>query len=334
MSTLKEKRLADLRTKEEELIALAEGSKSSEVSESETIPTQSVDDKTEEPSEVESDAITEQEDKQQGDVPVQDLDYWKKRALDSEYRFGKYKASTDTTIYKLRSEVSELRTTKLSLVERTAKLEEQIESFSGVEDDPFTQDVVDVLGTEAVDAIKKVIERTKGQVVETNKKLQKQTLESEQTATRTAEAAKFEAFVTALEAYVPDCRIMNNDTKFIEWLEQPGETGTPRISVMQAAQKIGDVVRVAQFFNDYKKTLVPVKPTPQKDTIASRVGPTQRATTSETQSKVSDDKVSLSFIRQHEADVSKGRYKGKRSEQLAIDKRIEKAYLTGNIIDD
>jgi len=328
MSTLKEQRLTKLAQQEAELIAAAEGKTVSEGTTDVPTPTQSEPSVTEVPTEAKVVSTTEQETKEE---PVeQGLDYWKKRALDSEYRFGKYKASTDTTIYQLRSEVRDLRAEKVDLIQKVSDME--LATPSPTQEELFKPEVVDVLGTEAVDAIKSVIERTQAESRKTQQDLTAQRQKDEASRMQSAESAKYESFLVALESYVPDCRIMNNDGKFIDWLGIPDATGVSRLDRMRAAQNIGDVERVAQFFNAYKETLKPVA-TPKRDSIASRVGPTQRSSSSTTEVKISDDTITTSFIRDHQTKVSKGYYKGRRSEQLAIDKRIEEAFLSGKILD-
>lgn len=330
---LKNYRLDQLKKQEEELVKAAEGYEASsesenvEVRQNDSDPTQSTPENLMEPSNSEPE-VTAEQDAKVNDTE-QDLSFWKNRALDAEYRFGKYKAKTDTTIYKLRVESKELREEILKLNDTISNLR-KLETAKGT-DEVFTPAVVDVLGEEAVEAIKKVIEKTNERVDIAERKLQEQTVRGVESKIKEDEMSAYESFVEALTEFVPDCIAMNRDQGFLDWLDQPDSTGVKRLNRLQAAQRIGDVERVASFFNDYKKLTATPKAV-RKDSIINRTGPVQKSSSTETQKQPTVEPVTVSFMKQFEADVSRGKYKGRESEKAAIDKRIETAYLTGNII--
>ena len=322
----KEKRLEELRRIEEELIKEAEGSIATDDS-SESNPTHEPVTDALEPSE--SDAAGSSEGvAKQDDSDSDSLSAWKEKALDAQYRFSKFKAKTDATIYKLRVENKELRE---KIIELNDKLDAKMAPVdSSSVDTVFTPSVVDVLGEEAVDAIKTVIRSTEEKVAATEKKLKES--EKKRTVEKMQEDAvgSYETFVSSLKELVPDCLVLNDNPLFLEWLDQPDFTGVPRIDRLRSAQKDGDVERVASFFTLFKsQQKAPVeKP---KDSISNRMGPGQKSTSTELP-KETGDTVSVSFIKQHELNVSKGKFKGREAEKREIDKRIEQAYLTGRIV--
>jgi hypothetical protein len=330
MSTPKSRRLESIREEEARLMQLAaEGDTASSTSDTLVDPTQSTDGEPKEPF-LENPDVTAEQDARKDEVK-QDLEYWKSRALESEFRFGKYKSKTDATIYELRMEVKTLQGNILNLTEQIKTQIKEAPTASEV-DDLFGPEVVSIIGEEASEAIKKAVKSAH----EKAQKLETKLLESEQVKSKerivSTERQAYEDFIVALESFVPECRMMNTDPEFLNWLDQEDATGVKRLVRLQAAQRISDVERVASFFNSFKELKAQaVVPPPRKDTIASRTGPVQRSSSTEV-TKPTDDSITVSFIRQHEIDVARGKFKGRASEKRAIDERIEKAYLSGKII--
>lgn len=333
MSIVTVNRLDQLKAQEAELIKAAEGETASSTDDKLVDPTQSTTDASKEPSRDKSDVTTEQDAKKSDDVT--DLDYWKNRALEVEFRFGKYKAKTDTTIFELRTETRTLRENILTLTERAEAAEKLSRSESTPVESLFSKDVEDILGTETVSAIRDAISKTNERVDRAEAKVKESETKQQSERIKKDELEAYESFVSSLEFFVPDVRILNKDQSFLSWLSIQDVTGTPRIQRLQAAQKIGDIERVASFFKEYKASLQPIKQeipkNPSKDSIASRVGPVQKSSSSEVK-KESTGEITVSFIRNFEADVSRGKYKGRESEKRAITEQIDRAYLEGKIV--
>lgn len=328
MSKQSEYRLEQLRKEEAELVKAAGEMVSSEPTEG-TDPTQSAEENLLEPSEGTGEATAEQDTKEK-EPAEQGLDYWKQRALEAESRFGKYKSKTDLTIYSLRTETKELREKILSMA--TQATQEPAKKTIDI-DEVFNQGVVDVLGEEAVEAIKKVVAQTNERVELTEAKLKEQDRKQMTTKIQQDSVSAYETFVEALQNFVPDCLALNQDPGFLSYLDGLDSTGTPRLVRLQSAQKIGDVERVASFFDAYKNSLVSTK-TPRKDSIASRTGPVQKSSSAEVKKDSGVEPITISFMNKHESDVAKGKFRGRESERKAIDKRIEEAYLAGKILNE
>jgi len=330
MSKQSDYRLEQLRKEEAELVkAAGEGEMVSSDPTEGTDPTQSTTENLLEPSEGESKVTAEEDTKKE--PTEQGLDYWKQRALEAESRFGKYKSKTDLTIYTLRTETKELRERIINMTERQAA--QTIAKPTIDINEVFNQGVVDVLGEEAVEAIKKVVAQTNERVDLTEAKLLEQDKKQMTSKLQQDSVSAYETFVEALENLVPDCRTLNQDAGFLSYLDGFDSTGTPRLVRLQAAQKIGDVERVASFFDAYKNSLETHK-TPRKDSIASRTGPVQKSSSTDVKKDTGVEPITLSFMNKHESDVAKGKFRGRESERKAIDKRIEEAYLAGKIINE
>jgi len=333
MSTVTINRLDAIKAQEAEWIKAAGGDTAPSTDESLVDPKQSISEDSKRPLGDEAD-LTAGQDATKSEV-VLDLDYWKKRAQEAEFRFGKYKAKTDATIFELRSETKTLRENILGLTERVTIAESKLTKDTTNTDQLFSQEVVDILGSETVDALRGVIAKTNERVDKAEAKVKETETKQLTDKIKRDEMEAYEAFVRSLEVFVPDARAMNSDDGFLTWLAQHDVTGTPRLTRLQSAQKIGDIERVASFFFDYKKTLEPVKQdipkNPNKDTIASRVGPVQKSSSSDVK-KESPEQITVSFIRNFEADVARGKYKGRETEKRAITAKIDQAYMSGNIV--
>lgn len=331
MSTATQRQLDKIRSEEDALVkALAEGELVSGVNtegnpEDHRHPKQSTEENLLEPSGSDPGVTAGQD--TVTDESAQDLAYWKKRALDSEFRFGKYKSSTDHTIFTLRKELKETQEDNLRIGREIVELRK---TAKAKEPPVFTEETVAILGEDTVSAIQSVIDRTNSRVDKAEAELEAQRAKSIQDKIASNAKETYESFVSSLETLVPDCRLLNNDNGFLDWLDQPDFTGVPRLTRLQSAQKVGDVERVASFFIEYKGIRDAASAT--KDSIESRIGPVQKGS-SEKVTKETSDVITTSFIKNFEADVSRGRYRGRESERDAIDRKIEAAYLAGRIVD-
>ena len=83
-----------------------------------------------------------------------------------------------------------------------------------------------------------------------------QTLKSRLDSLSTTTTQNVEAsFFKSLTEMVPDWEQVNQDPKFLTWLDEVDElTGESRQSLLSRAEKSRDAARTAKFFNAYKKT--------------------------------------------------------------------------------
>lgn len=299
--------------------------------EGEQSPTQSPEGKTDGSPEVAFEGNTEQElEASKVKEPVQDIDYWKNRALVSENRFNVSKPKYDSNIYKLRTENSNLQADKISLSKQLNELRQTIVSSnpSPVSEMLSSKEVVDVLGKETADTIRQNILDTNAKVDAQEKRIADKEIADQETKLSQSVDTRYNTFMGMLTDLVPDQAVINKDPKFIEYLKEPDENiGVVRFELLREAEKAGSAARVASFFKAFKK-LTKQQP---GDSINKRITPdSQSASTTDLHTDTSG-KISATYIDKFYNDVSRGKYKGKYSEQMAIKADIDKAYLAGNI---
>jgi hypothetical protein len=256
---------------------------------------------------------------------------WKKRHIN-------YKSATDITIRDLRLEVADLRGDLAGLMEtiqteRSLKREVPSDPFDGV----FTQEDKDTFGADGLDVVKRatssVLEKQVKPLqdrLDVAEKFRAEELKRKASATK---ASEYDSFLGNLSILVPNYAELNTDAEFLKWMGTPDPySGLERGSLFRRAEAARDVARVAEFFVEYTSALeTPEAPPDEMDKHITPVGSSSAAPVAP-QSNEPDGEVLLSSeIDTFYDDVMKGRYKGRQSEVLAIEARIDTAAMKGNI---
>jgi hypothetical protein len=274
---------------------------------------------TEEP----TDVTTEPEKKSEGDgvAPSVQPEDWEKR-------FKGYKSTSDATIYGLRQENLSLREEIQRQADVTSNLAKKISDMQTQEIDPykdlFTDEERDVLGDEALAALKKANE---AMVANRIKPLEEQ-LERERQERRDAEKKRIEQertkntteFLKKLEAIVPNYAKIDVNPKFIQWLKgQDEDSGYPRVNIFHNAQRAGDVRRVAEFFLRYEALTAPKPSKLEKKITPTGTGgiPTARKQQKQTSG------LSQKKIEEFYDAVAAGEYRNRPKEQQAMEEKID-----------
>jgi hypothetical protein len=256
----------------------------------------------------------------------------RKELSDSQHRYNRYKGSTDRTLFQLRSE-------NATLNKRIVQLRSEIVSSESVntvpEEDIFTQDVVDVLGEDAVEAIKKSTSDVKAQLAEIRKQITDSEADKAGVRAETLHSDNVEGFMQGLRKLVPDLDVMNNDPGFNDWLREPGKNGVERLTVLQEDQKRFDYYRVSEFFIKYREAKK-TGPKEVKDSINQHIGP---AGVNTAESNTLKDPRSQGTIKQSEVNafnkkVAKGDFKHHPEKAEAFEARVFKAMNEDKIIFD
>lgn len=264
---------------------------------------------------------------------------WKKR-------FTSYKASTDQTIHQLRQEIARRKDEEEDLKEQVRTLSQQIISMRKEEkkspeflEDLVSKEEAELLGPEAVAVLKKfaakMVDKTQDnpEVNELHKELAELREERKREKKRREEEEQrldIQAFKEKLVRAVPDFDDIDPDPKFGEYLEGIDDaSGMPRRSLYVTAIHGRDVLGVARFYNDFRKT----KPKSRNEILEEGVSPEGRAAES-----VQLDDRRESKKRYHIADYeklmddyTKGIYKGREDEFKRIEKRFDKAFVEGRV---
>lgn len=294
-------------------------------------PTQSHEVETEGSPEVKTEGIAEQElAPSETKEPVQDIDYWKNRCLVSEKRYNVSKPKYDSNIYQLRTEKANLEAEKIALSKQLNELRQSIATKrpDKVSDMLNKQEVVDVLGQETADTIRKSIADTHARVDEQEKRMADKEIADQEKQLAQSVDKRYNTFMGMLTELVPDQEVINKDPKFIEYLKDVDENiGVVRFELLREAEKAGSATRVASFFKAFKK-LSSQRPA---DSINKRISPDGRSVDVTDINTNTGGKISAAYIDQFFSDLNKGLYKGRYSEQIAIQKSIDEAYSAGNI---
>lgn len=227
-----------------------------------------------------------------------------------ELRFRNYKAGTDETIHQLRQENAAL---KGEVADLKAKLEQQTASV-GVLTDEEREDWGD---------IEHIIERVARQMVE--RELAPTREKIEVIAERSAETDR-ERFEEGLTRRVPNWRTINEDPKFIAWLQEADEfSGQLRTTLIHQAAASRDIDRVAAFFTAFAGASK--APTARRDPRERELPNTVRGDTPVSVKRTySNDEIRKLYDQKR-----RGAYRGRDEEWRAIEADISAAVSEGRI---
>ena len=248
------------------------------------------------------------------------LDYWKNRCLTAEGRFSKSKSKYDENIFRMRTEVTDLKGHNVKLQDKVVELTKPVNEFEKI-DNEHTRNV---LGDEVVTNIKDTLK-------ETRELAQKQAKDfAKENATRTASRLYDTFFDDVKSGIKGDMDKINRDRAFHKFLDG-NKTGTGHTfrELFNAAANDRDAGDVSDFFNTFLD-IQAKQPHTVQDSVESRIGPTGNQGNSQ-EGKVVVDSLSLADVDKFKGDMARGAYKGRYSEMVAMQDRIEKAYINGTL---
>jgi uncharacterized phage infection (PIP) family protein YhgE len=331
MSNIMEKLLKEEKEAEELLYGQSEENPSEteapspEVEEEETAP-------------VEESSETSEETKDKTD-PKPKRENWKKRYIG-------YKSSTDKTIRDLRLEVHDyhdrfkaLEAKYNNLVEQYTKIRDEIESARDPFEGVFSQDDIDTLGPEALEAMKKAALATKvkeatdsSEVTELREEINrlKKAEQERKAAARAEEDDKSLRDLQArLERMIPKFSQIDNDPGFGEWLNDLDEaSGQLKIDLLTNAVNSRDVVGVARFYKEYSESLEAPKDSFMDDYITPEADAVDSVAPDGRQNK---KRYHISEYEEFMDELTKGTYRGREKEAKKIELAFDKAFLEGRV---
>jgi len=263
----------------------------------------------------------------------------KRQYTDWKKRFKGLQRSHEATVHAHKTEVMELRETiddlKQQLADlRDAKQEVQGDVFDGI----FSEEDEDTFGTEGLDIVKKAaraaIEKQVKPLQEELRRQERARLEESKKSTQASRQSAYQDFLKRLESLVPEYAELNVDKDFLAWMSLPDEfSGYPRGQLFQKAEANGDVLRVADFFLQYKEETAPKPKTVDKD-IERQVTPVGSGGGGSSSPKPKREATYYreSDINKFYDDVLKGRYKGRHDTVLATEAAIDQAMAEGRIL--
>lgn len=260
----------------------------------------------------------------------------KPKRTDWKKRFTNFKASADTTIYELRSEISSLKS-QLSIALDDARLAKAAAHEAGTTKDPFdgvfSEEDEATFGADGLDVVKKA---TKTAIDKATKPLQdrldaaeKQRIDSLNREASASAQIQYDKFINGLETLVPNFRTVDTDPGFLKWMKQPDTySGITRASLFGKAEDARDVARVAEFFVEYSQLTAPID---QMEKHITPVGGGSAPVAPAARPKEKGQIIYQSEIDTFYDDVMRGRYVGRHDEVLNIEAQIDAAMVGGRI---
>lgn len=263
-------------------------------------------------------------------------------ADDWEQKYKSLRGKYDAQVPQLSKQVSEL-TSQLTVL--TAKLEGLSATPEPAKEAPkplVTDKDVEAYGSDLIDLVKRQAMEV---AADMNKELQIKlgALEKENQQLRDQlggvseqqGAERQRGYLADLTRLVPDWKVINEDPRFIEWLQVVDPLGgVPRQGYLETAYQNADAERTAVIFNAWKQSLAPTQQPPANtpSPLERQVSPnTSRANTPANAADAGTRVWSAAEIRQFYTDVRQRKYAGREAEQARIESEINAAAASGRV---
>jgi hypothetical protein len=259
---------------------------------------------------------------------------WKKR-------FTNYKSATDGTINGLRRELIDMRSQVANLMAeantaRNAQQEVQGDLFDGA----FSQEEEETFGTDGLDVVKKAakvaIERQVKPLQEELRRQENNRIKDMQDRAQGDKQTQYNGFLENLEMLVPDYAELNRDSSFLGWMSGKDTYGTQvRMDLFRAAERGGDVTRVADFFTEFKETLSEVTDLNiVPEAVRKHITPVGGGGSTATPRQNNTEPVYYkeSDVNKFYSDLTKGRFDGQKAKVDQSVADIELAYSQGRVL--
>jgi len=261
---------------------------------------------------------------------------WKKR-------FIGYKSSTDETlrkqretIYEQEQRISELEARVEQLQAENVKLQQALPPEDEFKD-VFTEDDVNLLGEEALEAMKKAARAVKPQVKSQDPEISE--LKREVAEWKAKEARRRELALQKdkeardielrerVKHLVPNYEEIDVEPAFGDYLQDLDEaSGLVRFDLFKSAVDNFDVAGVARFYQSYAKSKAP-----RESFIEDHIMPEGDAPTADSPERNAKRRYHISEYVEFMDDVTKGHYKGREKEAQKLELMYDKAMVEGRI---
>ena len=259
-----------------------------------------------------------------------------KQLAEANIRYNRFKGSADKSLFDLRKSVADLTSMFQNAKSEISQLREQART-DAPRKELFNEDVEEVFGTKATDAIRSAVEEQNETINELRRKLEKQENDNLISTANSAKAANEADFRRNLKSLVPDLDSMNGNKEFNSWLRDPGADGIIRLDRLRVDQNEFDYHRVASFFIEYKNAEnIKIEASASrvvKDNVANHIGPTgaKSGISNVTKDESLTGYIYQSEINQYNRDIAKNRYRDRTKDADIMEARIFKAMQENKI---
>lgn len=255
---------------------------------------------------------------------------------DWEKRYKNLRASRDSKLYDAQQALATAQATIATLQQQLTELEKggsvpEVDIFV----DTLTDEEKEALGETTVEAMRKT---AKAAAASGQEKLQKELAELKaekvRMANQAAKAASNEAygtFLARLGSLVPDFQAIDKDPGFIKYCQGTDIDGSTIADNFRSAESRGDARTIALYMKDYIASKNPRQKA--KDSLENKIVPTGNGNATPVVQPDNNKGIAISMkeVNAHYQKYSKGGYKGKHNEYLAMEARIDKAAAAGLI---
>jgi hypothetical protein len=261
---------------------------------------------------------------------------WKKR-------FIGYKDSTDITIRDLRHDnasyrvqISDLKDEIESLRKQLYELEKKKEPVTDPFEGVFTQEDIDLLGPEAIEAMKKVALAQRKEPAP-DPRIERLEREAKENRERERERAKREAeksdaeqkeyLRNKLEELIPNFEKIDEDPGFAKYLNEVDPLSRKvRMDLFANSVNTLDVAGVARFYKEFSGKS-------KESFMDDFITPTGDGATDSAPERTGKKIHRLADYEQFMDDITKGKYRGREKEARKLELMYDKAYQEGRLVE-
>ena len=286
----------------------------------------------------ESTKVITQEGNDDKDTDSDEASQQKQQRTNWKKRYIGYKTSTDSTIHNLRQDVVALNDTNLGLTRRVGELSKEMAELKNANTDSFkdlfTEEERDIVGDQTITSVQKA---TRAAVDAAMAPLQAELAQvqnariAEQSRLNEQERSNLKGeFLTKLGAVVPGYQELDTDPQFIKWMDEIDPmSGMTKKSIFLQSRDLGDVGRVAGFFNEYKA----IRDGRGSEILEDSITPSKSSATVQTKEQPKkSNKILESVAMQFYDDCARGLYKGREALRVKYKEQIDTAIASGNIV--
>lgn len=247
-----------------------------------------------------------------------------------ELRYKNLRASRDENTYNAKAKLATALETVNNLQKRVQELEAAIPSVDPLEG-AFTPEDTEQLGEQAVEAMKRVTQKaTAAATARYDAEIKRMRETEKKQIEKSAEDAKQDAyntFLARIERAVPDWKEINYDPAFMKWCKETDVDGLPRSNHFATAESQGNAALIIRYMLDYKESKhVHV------DKLAEKVTPVGNGAGATQTGALESKKITKAYVDKFYDDLNRGKYKGRHTEALAIEAKIDAATMRGDIV--
>lgn len=261
-----------------------------------------------------------------------------KPTVDYEHLYRSWKGRYDAEVPRMRQQIAALEEVVRAKPQPEAPRAQGERLITDKDIEDYGPDLLEVVGKRAKEEFNPVVS-------DLRRKVEQLEAQVRGVGTQVVMTAR-ERLYSALDSEVPNWRVLDENQRFIDWLQLPDQySGVIRHELLNAAYERNDAPRVLAFFKGFlaeEAAMVPaptVEPSlsPPPTSIGAAKVPLEtfaapgRAKSTAAPAPVEKPVIHRAQITQFYADVARGKYAGREAEKNRLDQMIFEAERDGRI---